>query len=73
MTSKEKAENLISQYLPICQYKMGMDREYVLGKAKECALVTINEVIENLGYDPSTGGKENQFYWKEVKQEIEKL
>ena len=71
MDAKEKAENLIAQYLPICQYKMGMDREYVLGKAKECALIAVDEILGQWEYYPHI--PEEGLFWQEVKSEIEKL
>ena len=80
MDAKEKADSLIAQYLLICQYKMGMDREYVLGKAKECALVAVDEIIkvldvicERASYDPFEAPMVDLKEWQQVKQEIEKL
>ena len=60
MTPKEKAKELVNK----------MDLEYGT-PAKECALIAVDEILKNDGF--------TQFddylteYWKEVKQEIEKL
>jgi len=69
MTPKEKAEQLINAFVPHVRWKMG--QEDVLKRAKECALIAANEMLNNASY---------MFveylyvkYWQEVKQEIEKL
>lgn len=67
MTPEEKAIELIDKYLPICQWKIGLDQSYVFDNAKKCALICCNEV---LGYMGADRGYE---FWTSVKQEIEKL
>jgi hypothetical protein len=69
MTLKEKAKDIFDKYLNLDDEYQGI--EY----AKKCALITVDEVIDNL-VDLSNG--EFIFiyqvdYWKEVKQEIENL
>ena len=61
---KEKAKELFWQYLPI----LGSWKEENSDKAKQCALIAVDEVI-GYGYKPEFPYK----YWEEVKQEIEKL
>jgi hypothetical protein len=73
MTPKEKAQQLVDKYSMITKWKMGVEQDYVIKKAKECALIAVDMVIENLSYDPSTGGKSNEFYWLDVKKELQKL
>jgi hypothetical protein len=68
MTPQEKCDNLINQYKPLVQFKMGVDQSYVLKMAKQCALISVEELIKvatffNLG--------EELLYWEEVKQQIQ--
>jgi hypothetical protein len=64
MTPKEKAEQLINAFVPHVRWKMG--QEDVLKRAKECALIAVDEMLNNAGFMYVK-------YWQEVKQEIEKL
>jgi hypothetical protein len=65
MTPKEKASNLVD--------KMHIESDiiYVMSKAqaKKCALIAVDEILNQFTWKPSTG----MSYWQEVKQEIEKL
>jgi hypothetical protein len=65
MTPKEKAEQLINAFIPHVRWKMG--QEDVIRRAKECALIAVDEILER---DIHSFDK---IYWREVKQEIEKL
>ena len=56
MTPKQRAAYLIVKYMSKVVSKQ---------VAKECALVTVDELIEHCS-------DANQLYWMEVKQEIEK-
>jgi len=65
MTPKEKAEELVALFeyednLGIADNTgiEGIDKK----KAKRCALIAVDEIIDKDGY--------NNDYWKEVKQEI---
>lgn len=60
MTPKEKAQELCNKH-----YHMN----HHCNDAKECALLTVNEIL--LGYMGNPNPKVK--YWEEVKQEIEKL
>jgi len=72
MTAKEKCDELIEQYKPIVTLKMGFEQAYVLVKAKQCALIAVNELIKLYEFEnPHRGFKIS--YWDEVKQEIELL
>ena len=63
MTPKEKAKELVDQYDETLTYLESKS------KAKQCALIAVDEIITNRerikGID--------KLYWQEVKQEIEKL
>lgn len=77
MTPKEKAKELVEKMYFSGRYKDGEDYipEQALIRAKECALIAVNEILnensirendndEIITYEP---------YWLKVKQEIEKL
>ena len=65
MTPKEKAYELIIKF----QLKPeGINKEL----AKRCALIAVDELIKYVQPDPSFPGY-NEWFWEEVKQEIEKL
>jgi hypothetical protein len=61
MTPKEKADQLIKEFYPEVQWKLG--QEDCLDRAKRCAIKLIDELIKE------TGSK----YHYDVKKEIEKL
>jgi len=63
MTAKEKAEELIDKMWLHSGAQDGawMDKDM----AKQCALIAVNEILN----EPDS----SDFYWREVKQEIEKL
>lgn len=85
MTPKEKASNLVDNFLDLDNYnnlnldlfcdECGMSNE----AAKICALISVDEIIKsNPCYEDSDRGgnfiwNDNTYYWQEVKQEIEKL
>ena len=69
MTPKEKAKELINKFyisFPLDDFNK---ERYIFVKkhAKNCALVAINEMIEETLNYPSL----RKFYWERVKQEIE--
>lgn len=69
MTPKEKSQELIHKFAkPIdALHKYPMCYE----TSKQCALIAVDEIIN---YDNQFIQTEEQFnYWREVKQEIEKL
>jgi len=59
MTPKEKAEELIKKFTEWTDHRQS---------AKECALIAVDEIVRNGIYS-----FEDNRYWEEVKQEIEKL
>ena len=60
MTPKEKAKELVNKFTDV------EDGEMYIGKAKQCALIAVDEIIESCIQN-------FEWYWIEVKQEIEKL
>jgi hypothetical protein len=63
MTPKEKAEELTLRY-----YKLGLHLYMPISFAKQCALIAVDEIRDNLPLI-----SEIQQHWIKVKQEIEKL
>jgi hypothetical protein len=67
LTPKEKAEELV--------YKMyaGFVHSLYSYKAKQCALIAVDEIINSIVITDLTTA-DNQFkYWEKVKKELEKL
>ena len=62
MTAKEKAIYLVEYFITTDFMESKL-------KGKQCALICVNEVID----DRSKRGKINFTYWKEVEKEINKL
>lgn len=69
MTPKEKAEEICRKML--YQIEWNAQPSTVKGVAKQCALIAVDEMINELEGTNST--KEGGFFWKEVKKEVEKL
>ena len=81
MTPKEKAKELVDLYYPLFTNSMA------LFDAKQCALISVEECIESTKQliNHYTKGSDERYasiylsmslsvqYWKEVKNEIEKL
>ncbi len=64
MKPKEKAKDLIDRFMK--QQPMHITMQKV--SAKQCALICVNQIIEN-----DYGSRQSMDFWKEVKQEIKKL
>jgi hypothetical protein len=75
MTPKEKAQELYSKML--YQIEWNAQPSTVKGVAKQCALIAVQERIDEGSYWMGGGNaeweKDRYNYWAEVKQEIEKL
>ena len=76
MTPKDKAKELVykfSQVIPPSKYEAyedGVKINFDYENAKQCALIAVDEMIEeSIGYLSIVRNK----YWKKVKREIEKL
>ena len=81
MTAKEKAKELVEKFLnhPISfPYIDTVDKQcigsgYMTYKsAVSCAIITVDEIIEELKREPYTN-YERIIFWKSVKNEFEKL
>jgi hypothetical protein len=59
MTPQEKAEELKYKYMSV-RWDIGPD------DAKNCALIAVNEILDYIQ-------EEDNWYWQDVKHEIEKL
>jgi hypothetical protein len=70
MTPKEKAKELVYKFYPNVQWKLG--QEDCLDRAKRCALISVDELIieEN---SSNNGSFYPSRYWKQVKNEIDRL
>ena len=62
MTPKEKANELVQQYV------INMPLPFHIEDGKICALIAVHEILSTHLFD-----LDEREYWKEVKQEIEKL
>lgn len=71
MTPKEKAKELVDKYFKLLNYEFG-DLVYSLSDKQphQCALIAVDEVLQ---YSKAHGFIGLTEYYKEVKQEIEKL
>ena len=66
MTPKEKAGELVERYSGITrEYEEGYGYSPNIENAKICALIAVDEIINDVELYST--------YWQEVKQEIEKL
>ncbi len=83
MTPKEKAEELVDNFRQQTDGIAGYNYDNV---NKQCALIAVDEILNSnphiyteIGGSDCRGdwsykeAQSNQLYWKEVKQEIEKL
>jgi hypothetical protein len=74
MTPKEKADELIRKYYRWGLHKDGQSLSWL--ESKECALIAVDEILQNVYDDRATIGRQNltdKEYWTEVKKEIEKF
>jgi hypothetical protein len=78
MTPQEKAEELVNDFYDTTPNEawinepLGLSKEYkAWEQAKQCAIIAVDVIIKE--WDNEHGRNSKQKYWKEVKQEIEKL
>jgi hypothetical protein len=64
MKPKEKAKELVNTYVNLS--KITASSEYIQYQAKQYALIAVDEILEECRL-------ERDWYWEEVKKEIEKL
>ena len=64
-TAVEKAQELVNKmYDEMFYYKDGYSSSDAIGAAKKCALIAVDEILENSHTNVFTN------YWDQVKQEI---
>jgi hypothetical protein len=63
MTPRQKAEEITLKY-----YNLGKHLYVPISFAKQCALIAVDEIISEFYLEEDVA-----IYWKEVKQEINKL
>jgi hypothetical protein len=77
MTPKEKAEELVHKFKKYSYYpKTNNDMLFVNelnNNAKQCALIAVDEILDLIITIYDYDREELDPYWKQVKQEIEKL
>ena len=75
MTPKEKAQELVNQYMDLSdEQEYNTPRYMTKEMAIQCALRTVDEIIkEYWTYYKVEVGEKYVSYWEVVKQEIEKL
>jgi hypothetical protein len=67
MTPKKKAKELVDKFDELLTYLESKS------KAKDCALIAVDEILKVCENEISHCSDKTYFYWQEVKQEIEKL
>lgn len=67
MIPKDKAKQLINKFLHIKVLKLSDYSVIEYPTAKECALITCNEVLDYMGADRGTE------FWLQVKEELDNL
>lgn len=68
MKTKEKAEELVKKFIDSDNMVFSFEG------AKECALIAVDEILKlRKGYFDCANPMQDEKYWQEVKQEIEKL
>jgi preprotein translocase subunit SecE len=70
MSPKEKSAELVKKYFRDSDLLVE-DLTWI--QAKECALIAVDEIIEQNNLWINQTGKGTNNYWQEVKEEIEKL
>ena len=76
MRAEEKAKELVDKYV---EYVEAYSSQGQIENAKQCALIAVDEIINSNPCDEGTdrGGNfqwaSNEYFWQEVKREIEKL
>ena len=69
MTPKEKAEQLTE----LMAFWNWNDNDCNYDGAKQCAIITVDKIIEELVHNTESPNRKRLMYWNEVKQEIENL
>ena len=71
MAAKDKAKKLVDKFRIISYGKYSIPTK---NKAKQCAIIAVDEIIEAIeGMVDEDTGYRGDYYWQEVKKEIENL
>ena len=75
MTPKEKAKELVNKFAIYSEGGLDNSIQTILCNSKQCALIAVDEILQE---NSKRGGDNDEIvelepYWKEVKEEIEKL
>jgi len=75
MTPKEKADELVEKFIaPTKVYHEHLGWVDYLDSAKECALIAVDEIIQEVVESANNEIKSTRvIYWQKVKQQINKL
>lgn len=77
VSPKQMAERMINKYLHIKALKLSDYSVIEYPTAKECALISINEVLDNIEFIMSVYTDENilalKKYYEDVKEELDNL
>jgi hypothetical protein len=69
MTPQEKAKELVSKYIHLTKQTTGANG--IIYNSKQCALIAVDEILEDDVYDMSEELFEKRInYWEQVRQEI---
>ena len=71
MTPKEKANELYDKYWIYFTHEKTVNS--IFKHAKECALIAVDEILDAIATINEYDFEPLNNYWKEVKQELEKL
>lgn len=77
MDTKDKAIELVNKYRKFVDCEIAgfsqfeFSKEQETANAKECALITVNSIIDE--WEKEGDRKAKLYYWSQVKSEIEKL
>ena len=73
MIPRDKARELVNNFTKYSEGGIDNSIKTIKSNAKKCALITVNEIIDVLHPDNWNIEKDIYYYWKDVKEEIEKL
>jgi len=73
MEAKQEAKELVEKFYKIIKGQLIYPNKTVNYKAKQCALICVDEILKEYKFLKLHQIKGKYEYWQEVKQEIHKL
>jgi hypothetical protein len=67
MEAKEKAKELVDKFSDL------EDGEMYIGKAKQCALIAVDEILNTIEFSSQVDELSKTIYWQKVKQELKDI